>query len=94
MKNFISILLIISLMPHLLCGCGKNDINQTTSFSTEAKTSEATEMAVRCAGMCSCANCGKCGCSCICQPGNCNCRFVPDMEEINSVDVLNDFFAF
>lgn len=58
------------------------------------ETSEATEMAVRCACMCSCANCGKCGCSCICQPGNCNCRFVPDMEEINSVDVLNDFFTF
>lgn len=43
MKKFISILLIISLMSPLLCGCGKNDSNGTTSFSTEAKTSEATE---------------------------------------------------
>ena len=43
MKNFISILLIISLIPPFLCACGKNDIKETTSFSTEAKTSEATE---------------------------------------------------
>ena len=43
MKSFISILLIISLMSPLLCGCGKNDLKVTTSFSSEAKTSEATE---------------------------------------------------
>ena len=43
MKNFISLLLIISLMSPLLCGCGKNDLKETTSFSTEAETSEATE---------------------------------------------------
>ncbi len=43
MKKFISILLIISLISPLLCGCGKNDVEQTTSFSSEAKTSEATE---------------------------------------------------
>ena len=43
MKKFISILLIISLMPPLLCGCGKDDLKETTSFSSEAKTSEVTE---------------------------------------------------
>ena len=43
MKNFISLLLIISLMSPLLCGCGKNDLKETTSFSTEAETAEATE---------------------------------------------------
>ena len=42
MKKIISILLILLLIPQLV-GCGKNDMNQTTSFSTEAKTSEATE---------------------------------------------------
>lgn len=59
------------------------------------ETSEATEMAARCACVCYCANCGTCGCSCICQPGKCNCpRFIPDMEEMNSNEVLNDFFEF
>ncbi len=42
MKKIISILLTILLIPQLV-GCGKNDTNQTTEFSTEAKTSEATE---------------------------------------------------
>lgn len=43
MKSFIAILLIISLMSPLLCGCGKNNLDGTTSFSSEAETSEATE---------------------------------------------------
>ena len=42
MKKIISILLILLLIPSLVA-CGKNDSEQTTSFSTEAKTSEATE---------------------------------------------------
>lgn len=42
MKRITFILLILLLLPSLV-GCGKADINQTTSFSTEAKTSEATE---------------------------------------------------
>ena len=42
MKKFISILLILLLIPSFV-GCGKNDLKETTSFSSEAKTSEATE---------------------------------------------------
>lgn len=42
MKKTISILLILLLITQLVA-CGKSDINQTTEFSTEAKTSEATE---------------------------------------------------
>ena len=42
MKKTVSILLNIALVC-AFCSCGKNDIKETTSFSTEAKTSEATE---------------------------------------------------
>ncbi|MEE1503438.1 MAG: polysaccharide deacetylase family protein [Acutalibacteraceae bacterium] len=42
MKKIISVLLIIPLVC-TFCSCGKNDLKETTSFSTEAKTSEATE---------------------------------------------------
>ncbi len=42
MKRTILILLILLIIPSFV-GCGKNDSNGTTSFSTEAKTSEATE---------------------------------------------------
>ena len=42
MKRFISILLILSLLC-AFCSCGKNDIKETTSFSSEAKTSEASQ---------------------------------------------------
>ena len=42
MKNIISVILILLLIPSFV-GCGKNDVEQTTSFSSEAKTSEATE---------------------------------------------------
>ena len=42
MKRLILIILIILLIPSF-AGCGKNDIKETTSFSSEAETSEATE---------------------------------------------------
>lgn len=42
MKKVISILLIILLIPQIV-GCGKSDLDGTTTFSSEAKTSEATE---------------------------------------------------
>ena len=42
MKRLVAILLIIALSLTFF-GCGKNDLIETTSFSTEAKTSEATE---------------------------------------------------
>ena len=42
MKKTISVILIFLLIPSFV-GCGKNDLKETTSFSTEAKTSEATE---------------------------------------------------
>lgn len=42
MKKIVAILLIIILIC-AFCGCGETDLNETTSFSTEAKTSEATE---------------------------------------------------
>ncbi len=42
MKKTISFLLIITILC-VFCSCGKNELNGTTSFSTEAKTSEATE---------------------------------------------------
>ena len=43
MKKTITFLLIVSLI-FALCGCGNNDVvNESTSFSTEAKTSEVTE---------------------------------------------------
>ncbi len=41
MKSIVSILLIISISIGL-CSCGKTDLKGTTSFSSEAKTSEAT----------------------------------------------------
>ncbi len=42
MKKIISILLTVSLLC-AFCSCGKKDLKETTSFSSEAKTSEATE---------------------------------------------------
>ena len=42
MKKTISFLLIITLVCSF-CSCGKKDLKETTSFSTEAETSEATE---------------------------------------------------
>ena len=42
MKKFVSILLIILLIPQLV-GCGKTDLNGTTSFSSDATTKAETE---------------------------------------------------
>lgn len=42
MKKPLAILLILSLLS-AFCSCGKKNLKETTSFSSEAKTSEATE---------------------------------------------------
>lgn len=42
MKRLISVLLILSLLC-AFCSCGKNDLNGTTSFSSDATTKEETE---------------------------------------------------
>lgn len=48
--------------------------------------------AVRCACMCSCANCGTCGCSCLCSWGKCNCRGHHDDNAVAESKMLMEFF--